>query len=81
MSFEKSPSLAGREPERSPVLGAPEPACVICGGPRNPRKWQTCSDACRTALNRQRKAEARRERDAEIRALLEAALEKLREEP
>jgi hypothetical protein len=34
---------------------------------------------CRSARSRQRKAEARRERDAEIGALLEAALEKLRE--
>jgi hypothetical protein len=32
-------------------------------------------------VSRQRTAEARREHDAEIQALLEAALEKLREEP
>jgi hypothetical protein len=32
-------------------------------------------------VSRQREAEARRARDTEIRALLEAALEKLREEP
>jgi len=32
-------------------------------------------------MSRQRKAEARRTRDAEIRALLKAALEKLREDP
>ena len=37
--------------------------------------------ARRGPRSRQRKAEARRERDAEIRALLEAALEKLREGP
>jgi hypothetical protein len=33
------------------------------------------------ACPRQRKAQARRERDAEIRALLEAALNKLTEDP
>jgi hypothetical protein len=32
-------------------------------------------------VSRQRRAEARRERDAEIRGLLEAALEKLKEDP
>jgi predicted nucleic acid-binding Zn ribbon protein len=42
---------------------------------------EVCSGRCRAARSRQRKAEARRRRDAEIRALLEAALEKLREDP
>jgi hypothetical protein len=32
-------------------------------------------------VSRQRTAEARRQRDAEIRALLEAALEKVKEDP
>jgi predicted nucleic acid-binding Zn ribbon protein len=41
---------------------------------------EVCSGRCRAARSRQRKASARRERDAEIRALLEAALEKLRED-
>jgi hypothetical protein len=36
---------------------------------------------CRAARSRQRKAEAPRERDAEIRALLQAAPNKLRETP
>ena len=40
-----------------------------------------CSSRCRAVVSRQRKAEARRERHAEIRALLEAALEKLRGDP
>jgi hypothetical protein len=35
----------------------------------------------RAARSRQRKAETRRERDAEIRALLEAALKRLRDNP
>jgi predicted nucleic acid-binding Zn ribbon protein len=42
---------------------------------------KVCSGRCRATRSRQRKAEARTERDAEIRALLEAALEKLREDP
>jgi len=70
------------EPERSPLLiDSPERRCVVCGRQRGPRKRETCSDACRTALNRQRKADAERKRKAETRALLEAALENLREDP
>ena len=42
---------------------------------------EVCSGRCRAARSRQRKAEARRERDAEIRTLLEAALENLRNDP
>jgi len=42
---------------------------------------EVCSGRCRAARSRQRKATARRERDAEIRGLLEAALETLRETP
>jgi hypothetical protein len=40
---------------------------------------EVCSGRCRAARSRKRKVEARRERDAEILGLLEAALEKLRE--
>jgi hypothetical protein len=40
-----------------------------------------CSPRCRATVSRQQKAEGRRVRDAEIRALLDAALEKLREDP
>jgi predicted nucleic acid-binding Zn ribbon protein len=42
---------------------------------------EVCSGRCRAARSRQRKAAARRERDAEIRALLEAALKRLGEGP
>ena len=44
-------------------------------------RQEVCSGRCRAARSRQRKAEARRERDVEIRALLEAAVTKLREGP
>jgi len=40
-----------------------------------------CSGRCRANWSPQREAQARRERDAEIRTLLEAALEKLGEDP
>jgi len=55
--------------------------CPICQeAPLTPRQ-RYFSGRCRATRSRQRKAEARRERDAEIWGLLEAALEKLREDP
>ena len=42
-------------------------------------RQEVCSGRCRAARSRRRKAEARRERDAEIRGLLEVALKKLQE--
>ena len=42
-------------------------------------RQEVCSGRCRAARSRQRKAETRRERDAEIRVLLAAALKKLQE--
>jgi predicted nucleic acid-binding Zn ribbon protein len=41
---------------------------------------KVCSGRCRAARSRQRKVEARRKRNAEIRALLEMALKRLTEE-
>ena len=55
--------------------------CSICRKVPIHAGQEVCSGKCRAARSRQRKAEARRERDAEIRALLEAALEKLTEDP
>ena len=55
--------------------------CPVCRKTPIHARQEVCSARCRAARSRQRKAEARRERDAEIRALLEAALEKLREGP
>jgi len=54
--------------------------------PRQPEgsihtRQEVCSGRCRAARSRQRKVEVRRERDAEIRALLETALKKLSEGP
>jgi hypothetical protein len=54
----------------------------VPGVPHGPTPVRRCAPVgAGAARSRQRKAEARRERDAEIRALLEAALEKLREQP
>lgn len=55
--------------------------CPICRTAPIHTRQEVCSGRCRAARSRQRQAEARRERNAEIRALLEAALEKLREAP
>jgi predicted nucleic acid-binding Zn ribbon protein len=53
--------------------------CPVCQKVPIHAGQEVCSGRCRAARSRQRKAAARRERDAEIRALLEAAVEKLRE--
>jgi predicted nucleic acid-binding Zn ribbon protein len=55
--------------------------CPVCRKVPIHAGQAVCSGRCRAARSRQRKAEARRERDAEIRGLLEAALEKMREGP
>ena len=47
------------------MVASPEPVCQVCGGPREPQKQAACSDRCRAALSRRRKAEAQRTRDAE----------------
>ena len=62
-----------------PVLASR--TCPVCRKVPVHAGQEVCSGKCRAARSRQRKAEARRERDAEIQALLEAALKKLREEP
>jgi len=53
--------------------------CPVCSTAPIHARQEVCSGKCRAARSRQRKAEARRARDGEIRALLEAALEKLQE--
>ena len=77
MTLRRSSSLASPEAERSPVVGSAERRCATCKGPLPAGKREACSDACRAALSRARRAGAQRERDAEIRTLLEAALERL----
>jgi predicted nucleic acid-binding Zn ribbon protein len=67
------------EPERSAVVGSSQPVCAVCGGPRDPRKREACSDKCRAELSRRRRRDALRIRDDGIRALLATALKKLEE--
>jgi predicted nucleic acid-binding Zn ribbon protein len=55
--------------------------CPVCQKASIHAGQEVCSGRCRAARRRQRKAEARRERDAEIHALLEAALKKVLEDP
>ena len=67
------------EAERSGVIGSSAPVCAVCGGPRSPRKRETCSDRCRAELSRRRRKDVQRIWDEEIRTLLEVALKKLEE--
>ena len=55
--------------------------CPVCQKVPIHAGQEVCSGRCRAARSRQRKADTRRERGAEIRALLETALEKLTEDP
>ena len=46
---------------RSGVVGSSEPVCVVCGGIREVRKREACSDKCRAALSRQRQQDELRD--------------------
>ena len=57
------------------MVASPRATCEACRTPTVERKGKrACSARCRAVLSRQRKDEALRRRDQEIRALLEAAL-------
>ena len=68
-----------RAPARGGVLASR--LCPVCRKVPIHASQEVCSVRWRATRSRERKAETRRERDAEIRALLEAALEKLRTAP
>ena len=51
--------------------GLESPGCPICGRPLTGRR-ETCSGRCRVARHRQRQAEGRAARDAEVRRHAEA---------
>jgi len=68
----RSSPLDSPSPERSAPVGSPQPVCVVCGGPRDLRKREACSDKCRAALSRHRRAQLHATRDHETRAALEA---------
>ncbi len=55
------------------VVASPRP-CPVCGEAMTGRKTSACSDRCRAAWSRRRRAEAQTERDRRVRELLEAAM-------
>jgi predicted nucleic acid-binding Zn ribbon protein len=81
MSAEETPPVASPDGVRAPARGGvlASRLCPVCQKVLIHAGQQVCTGRCRAARSRQRKAEARRARDGEIRALLEAALEKLQE--
>jgi predicted nucleic acid-binding Zn ribbon protein len=83
MSLSERRRLAHPGAVRALLGGHPpgSPQCPVCRTAPLTARQEVCSGRCRAARSRQRKAAARRGRDAEIRALLEAALEKLKEHP
>jgi hypothetical protein len=67
--------LHSPEALRTPLSGAvecPDRRCRVCGHLLTGRQQATCSPRCRVAWHRRRRAEARAERDAEIRHHAEA---------
>jgi predicted nucleic acid-binding Zn ribbon protein len=68
----KSPAQPERAGFSTPVLGSPQSVCVVCGGPRDPRRREACSDKCRAALSRHRRTQTQTTRDQETRDALEA---------
>ncbi len=55
------------------VVASPRP-CPVCGEPMPGRRTSACSDKCRAAKSRRRRAASHTERDRRVRALLEAAM-------
>ena len=81
LSAEETPPGATPDGVRAPARGGAPASrlCPVCRKVPIHARQEVCSGRCRAARSRQRKAAARRERDAEIRSLLEMALEKLQE--
>jgi predicted nucleic acid-binding Zn ribbon protein len=65
------------ETVRTPVVGSRR--CPVCGAEDLQGRQTACSASCRRERTRQREKAAREARHWEVRALLEAALEKLQE--
>ena len=63
----KLPTLLKLPPERAKV------AYALCGGPREPRTREACSNKCRAALTRRRQAEQRQARARELVEMLDTA--------
>ena len=61
---------------RAPVAATVRP-CPACGKALTSGQNTACSGKCRAELSRRRRAENRQQRDQALRALLEAALNRL----
>jgi predicted nucleic acid-binding Zn ribbon protein len=80
MSSPESLPLASPDGVRAPAGGGVlvSRTCPVCLKTPLTSHQGVCSGRCRAARSRQRRAKARRERNAEILALLEAAAQRLR---
>ncbi len=56
------------------MLDSTGPRCPICAKPLVGEQRSACSNVCRAALSRRRRAEGQSEKDRRVRELLEAAL-------
>jgi predicted nucleic acid-binding Zn ribbon protein len=65
-----APTAPSPSTERWAPVGSWQPVCVVCRGPRDPRKRAACSDKCRAALSRRRRAQTQATRDDELRVTL-----------
>jgi predicted nucleic acid-binding Zn ribbon protein len=79
LSAEETPPVASPDAVRAPARGGvlASRLCPVCQKAPIHAGQEVCSGRCRAARSRQRKAEARRERDAEIREYLVMAGESL----
>jgi predicted nucleic acid-binding Zn ribbon protein len=77
MARPASPPKVPPETVRTLVVGSPP--CPVCGARPLQGRQTVCSAACRRRQSRQRERQRQDSRTQEIRALLEAALQKLEE--
>ena len=54
--------------------GGPSCACPVCGAPLQGRQTSACSDRCRAALSRRKRARAQSEKERRVRELLGEAM-------
>jgi hypothetical protein len=83
MSLLKTPPGASLDGVRAPARGGvlASGLCPVCRKVPIHAGQEVCSGRCRAARSRQRRDEARRVRDEEMRRLLDAALTILKEGP
>lgn len=53
------------------MVDCPDRPCPVCRGPMPEGRKSACSGRCRARLSRQRKAQAREERDHQLQRLVE----------